>query len=187
MRPRHAWIVAGAVALSACLSGPKPASATYDFGPPATGAVRLAIKALAGIEVSAPRWLDSVNTHYRLAYANAARPMAYAQTRWVMPPPTLIEVRLKERAVDGGTILGGTGPVLRIELDEFTQVFDAEKSSRAVLRARATLANGREVLRQRAFVFQEPAVTADGAGGAAAMARAADRLVEAALAWAGEQ
>lgn len=187
MNRLHAWIVAGALVLSACVSGPRPVVGTYDFGPPAVDAPRLAVKALSGIEVAAPRWLDSVNTHYRLAYANAARPMAYLETRWVMPPPTLIEVRLKERAVAGGAILGGAGPVLRIELDEFTQVFDAEKSSRAVLRARATLASGREVVRQRAFLLEEPARTPDGPGGAAAMARAADRLVEATLAWAGER
>jgi hypothetical protein len=48
-----------------------------------------------------------------------------------------------------------------------------------------TLSAGRGVLRQRQFVIEEPAASPDGPGGAAALARAADRLVEAVLAWAG--
>lgn len=173
--------------LAACSIGPKPQAqiGVWDFGPPAVTAPRLALKALGTIEVAAPRWIDSVNTHYRLGYANPAQPLAYSQTRWVMPPPILIDARLRERLVAGGALLGGGGPNLRIELDEFAQTFDSEKSSRAVLRARATLSSGREVLRQRPFIIEVAAPTADGPGGAAALARAADRLIEAVLDWAG--
>ena len=172
---------------TACSVGPKPQApvGVWDFGPPAASPSRLAIKALGTVEVVASRWIDSVNAHYRLGYANPAQPMAYSQTRWVMPPPILIDARLRERLVAGGALLGGTGPALRIELDEFAQTFDSEKSSRAVLRARATLSSGREVLRQRPFAIEIAAPTADGAGGAAALARAADRLIEAVLDWAG--
>jgi cholesterol transport system auxiliary component len=176
-----------ALTVTACAVGPKPQAnvGVYDFGPPVAATATARVKALSGIEVSAPRWIDSVNAHYRLAYANAAQPQAYAQTRWVMPPPVLIDARLKERAVAGGTLLGGAGPLLKIEIDEFAQVFDAEKSSRAVLRARVTLQSGREVLRQRRFVIEEIAATADGPGGTAALARAADQLIESVLDWAG--
>lgn len=176
-----------AILFASCSLGPRPQApiGTWDFGPPATTTARLAIKALGTVEVVAPRWIDSVNTHYRLGYANPAQPMAYSQTRWVMPPPILIDARLRERLVAGGALLGGAGPALRIELDEFAQTFDSEKSSRAVLRARATLSSGREVLRQRPFSIEVPAATADGPGGAAALARAADRLIEAVLDWAG--
>jgi len=172
---------------TACSVGPKTLApiGVWDFGPPAAATARLSVKALGTVEVVAPRWIDSVNTHYRLGYANPAQPMAYSQTRWVMPPPILIDARLRERLVAGGALLGGAGPALRIELDEFAQTFDTEKSSRAVLRARATLSSGREVLRQRPFSIEVPAATADGPGGAAALARAADRLIEAVLDWAG--
>ena len=176
-----------AIMFTACSVGPKPQApiGVWDFGPPAAAISRLNVKALGTVEVVAPRWIDSLNAHYRLGYANPAQPMAYSQTRWVMPPPILIDARLRERLVAGGTLLGGAGPTLRIELDEFAQTFDSEKSSRAVLRARATLSSGREVVRQRPFAFEVPAATADGPGGAAALARAADRLIEAVLDWAG--
>jgi len=173
--------------LGGCALGPPARSvpAAWDFGPPAAQAPRLRVKALGALEVTAPRWLDTPHAWYRLAYANAAQPMAYAQTRWLMPPAVLLDARLRERLVGGGAVLGGPGPQLRLELDEFTQVFDSEKASRAVLRARATLVSGREVLRQRQFVVEEAAATPDGPGGAAALARASDRLVEQLLDWAG--
>ena len=180
-------LLAAAFMLSACAIGPKPqaALATWDFGPPRGAAPRLKLKAVAAVEVAAPRWIDSVNAHYRLGYANPAQPMAYAQTRWVMPPPVLLEARLKERLVAGGAVLGGSGPLLRVELDEFTQVFDSEKASRAVVRARATLMSGRDVLRQRQFVIEEEAASPDAPGGVAALARATDRFVDILLYWAG--
>jgi ABC-type uncharacterized transport system auxiliary subunit len=75
--------------------------------------------------------------------------------------------------------------VLRVELDEFAQVFDQEKSSRAVVRARASLVANRDVTAQKAFLIEIPAATPDGPGGAAALAQAANRLVDEVLAWAG--
>lgn len=177
-----------AIELGGCALGPqsRPAQAAWDFGPPAAQAPRLKLKSLGGIEVTSPRWIDTPNAWYRLGYASAAQPQAYAQTRWVMPPPVLLDGRLRERLVSGGAVLGGAGPMLRVEIDEFAQWFDSEKASRAVVRARVTLMSGRDVVRQRQFVFEEAAATPDGPGGVAALGRAGDRLVEAVLAWAGD-
>lgn len=180
-----AAVVAAAVIVVGCGVGPKPKEAigSFDFGLPAA-AKPVALKSLNHVTVVAPNWMDSTNLHYRLAYVNAARPAAYAQTRWVSTPTHLVEARLKERAVAGGVLLGGAGPSLRIEIDEFSQVFDAEKSSRAVVRARASLAGGREVTAQKAFLIEVPAATPDGPGGAAALGNAANALVDDVLAWA---
>jgi ABC-type uncharacterized transport system auxiliary subunit len=176
-----------AIELGGCALGPqsRPAPAVWDFGPPAVQAPRLKLKSLGAVEVTAPRWIDTPSAWYRLGYANAAQPLAYAQTRWVMPPPVLLDGRLRERLVSGGAMLGGAGPTLRVEVDEFVQLFDSEKASRAVVRARVTLMSGRDVVRQRQFVVEEAAATPDGPGGVAALARAGDRLVEAVLDWAG--
>ena len=180
-----AVVVTALVMVAGCGVGPKPkeAAGAYDFGLPAT-AKPVALKSLNHATVAAPNWMDSTSLHYRLAYANAARPAAYAQTRWVSTPAHLVEARLKERAVAGGVLLGGAGPSLRIEIDEFSQVFDAEKSSRAVVRARASLAGAREVTAQKAFLIEMPAATPDGPGGAAALGQAANALVDDVLAWA---
>ena len=182
-----AVVVTACVIVAGCGVGPKPKEAVgaYDFGLPAA-AKPFALKSLNHAIVAAPNWMDSTSLHYRLAYAyaNAARPTAYAQTRWVSTPAHLVEARLKERAVAGGVLLGGAGPSLRIEIDEFSQVFDAEKSSRAVVRARASLAGAREVTAQKAFLIEMPAATPDGPGGAAALGQAANALVDDVLAWA---
>ena len=194
----HRGMVAGLLAmlvlgLTGCGVGPKPREsvAAYDFGlPGASRPVPLGglNRVLSQALVTAPNWMDTPQIHYRLAYssaASAARPAAYAQIRWVSTPSNLLEARLKERAVAGGVLLGGPGPALRVELDEFSQVFDAEKASRAVLRARATLATGRDVTAQKAFLIEVPAGTPDGPGGALALGEAANRLVDDVLAWAG--
>ena len=172
--------------LTACGIGPKPKEpvGAYDFGLPGA-APAVAVKGLQQVQVSAPVWMDGPALYYRLGYANAARPAPYAQTRWVAAPSHLIEARLRERAVAGGVLLGSSGPLLRVEIDEFTQVFDQEKSSRALLRARASLSVNKDVTAQRAFLIEVPAASADGAGGAAALAQAANRLVDQVLAWAG--
>ncbi|HEX4327112.1 MAG TPA: ABC-type transport auxiliary lipoprotein family protein, partial [Burkholderiales bacterium] len=160
---------------------------TYDFGLAAAAAPRLALKNIGQVEVGAPRWLDSVNLYYRLAYADIAQPRAYTQTKWSMPPASMVEVRFKERAAAGGAVIGGGGPTVRIELDEFSQVFTSAATSHAVLRARVTVLGGRDAtVRQKVFAIEEPAASADGPGGAAALKRAAESLVDAALAWAGE-
>lgn len=174
--------------LSGCGVGPKPKEVVgaYDFGLPAASRP-VALKALSQATVAAPNWMDSTGLFYRLAYAtaaNAARPAPYAQTRWVSTPAHLIEARLKERAVAGGVLLGGAGPGLRLEIDEYSQVFDAEKSSRAVVRARASLASAREITAQKAFVIEVPAASPDGPGGALALGQAANQLVDDVLAWA---
>lgn len=179
-------ILVAALFLTACGVGPKPRDpiAAFDFGLPA--ATRpVAVKNLSQALVTAPNWMDSTHIYYRLAYANAARPAPYAQARWISTPTNLIEARLKERAVAGGVLLGGTGPALRVEIDEFSQVFDQEKSSRALVRARASLVSNREVTAQKAFVIEQAAATPDGPGGAAALSVAANRLVDDVLAWAG--
>ena len=177
-----------ATTLAGCSVGPKPQPpvGSYDFGLATGNAPRLTLKNIAQIEVGAPRWLDGVNLYYRLGYAEIAQPRAYTQTKWVMPPANLVEVRLKERAVAGGALVGANGPVLKVELDEFSQLFTSATTSKGVLRARVTLMNGREALRQKSFAFEEPAASADGPGGAAALKRAAEGFVDAVLAWAGE-
>ena len=70
--------------------------------------------------------------------------------------------------------------VLRLELEEFSQLFDTPAHSQALVRVRATLsqtgAKG-HVLAQTTLVQQSLARSADAAGGAQALSRASDALV----------
>jgi cholesterol transport system auxiliary component len=124
---------------------------------------------------------------YRLAYADAQQLRPYAQARWSMTPAQLVRQRLREhlgqrRAVMNpgeGTVAAGT---LRIELEEFSQLFETADKSVGLLRLRATVvqatAQGDRLVAQRSVVVQRPAPSADASGGVRALTAAADAAIE---------
>jgi ABC-type uncharacterized transport system auxiliary subunit len=141
-------------------------------------------------EVSAPAWIDNSSMYYRLAYQNAANPMPYAQSEWVMSPAALLTQRLRSSlsASNSGEMhkVALEEPAaykLRSELFEFEQVFDQPGRSRGVLRLRATL-EGKGMWAQRTFVIEKPAPTADAAGGVTALSQCADDLAALINEWA---
>ena len=196
-RGRFAPLFLVAAALSACaLPAPPTRAVVYDFGPGAVAAVpisrmaRLAPIALAEVESSSA--LDSTAVLYRLAYADAQALRPYAQARWSMAPAQLVRQRLREhlgahRAVlnsgDGNVIDGvKTNPwLLRIELEEFSQLFESATASTGLLRLRATVVQatpqGEKLIGQRAVIVQRPAPSADAAGGVRALTAATDAAV----------
>jgi cholesterol transport system auxiliary component len=185
------------LALAACSAGPvtRDTPVTYDFGPSvaeAAGAKSLRASVLLQ-PVTAPVWLDSHGIVYRLAYLDAARPQIYAASRWASPPASLLAQRLRARLAavsEGGVVGAGDGAradyALRIEIEEFSQVFDAADRSRGVVVARASLINTakRTLVAQRSFSFERAAVAADAGGGVQALTAAGGELVEAVVAWA---
>ena len=195
----HAWVrlpacaVLCALLVSACtipLVG-KGEVAAYDFGPAAAareGGPRLH-QPLLVYDVSGPAWMDSASIHYRLGYRDASRPQAYAGSRWVMPPTALLGNRLRQRLSEagGGVIMPADGlrapAALRVELDEFAQVFDKEDHSRAVVRLRASLVGTRTLIAQKAFTVDRTAASQDAQGGVRALTAASDEVLEQLLVW----
>lgn len=186
--------------LAACVAGcafvDKPTRPMmYDFGPgrlgnPATSAAdSLGILALADVEVASA--LDNTAVVYRLIYTDAQQLLPYAQARWSMAPAQLVRQRLREVLGQHRTVLSPgdgnvTGPkpahVLRVELEEFSQLFDAPGRSFGLVRLRATLVQGLpggdRLLGQRSFVVQRPAPSPDAAGGVHALTVATNTAVE---------
>lgn len=191
----HAVLVMLALCGSALLAGcatNTDSTTLYDFGPLHTvpGATSLpALPPISVAEIGTPAWLDSTMMFFRLNYANAQQPRPYANSRWTMPPTQLFAQRLKSRiAQAGGAALPASDgalnvPVLRIEADDFMQMFDAPGRSNAQVGLRAALFNGRTLIAQKAFVKQAPAPTADAAGGARAMAAASDAIITEMMTW----
>ena len=186
------------LALGGCSALPdKPARATvYDFGP---GAVALqpasrqasspVLPALALDEVQASAALDTTAVLYRLAYADAQALRPYAQARWSMTPAQLLRQRLREHLGQRRAVLNAAegsasaAPVvLRIELEEFSQLFESPTNSTGLLRLRATAlqpsAQGEQLLGQRSFIVQRPSASADAAGGVRALTVATDAAME---------
>ena len=172
--------------------------AVYDFGPgqpaaasPMVGGAAGVQPALALAEIDAPAALDGTALLYRLAYADVQQLRPYAQARWSMTPAQLVRQRLRDQLGQTRVVLGvGDGAVaatLRLELEEFTHVFDAPDRSAGLVRLRATLvpgAGGRErTVAQRRFTVQRPAPSADAPGGVRALTAATDAALEEVAQW----
>lgn len=167
--------------------------AAWDLGPPPTLAatpgapgVPLAIDA-----VEAPAAIDTSAMLYRLLYAGGdQRPRPYAQARWSMSPPQLVGQRLHQTLAASHVVLApGTGLAalqLRVELDQFDQVFSAPDASEGVVRLRVTAVaptRAGRLLGQRSFEARRPAPTADVAGGAQALRSATDEVLRQVAQW----
>ncbi len=164
----------------------------YDFGPVYLEAARPTtprLPALNVAEVQAAPWLDGPLMFYRLGYANIQQAAPYAGSRWSMTPAQLLGQRLKTRiAQEGGIVLSQTGgasqlPLLRVELDDFIQIFSTPAQSTGQLSLRASLFHGTQLVAQRQFSRQVNAPTADAAGGARALATASDGTITDMLDW----
>ena len=165
--------------LAGCLTGGRrggdQAMTLYDLGPPPAAAAPA--RALA-VEVRAPAWLDSPALVYRLAYGDAAQWREYSQSRWLAPPAGLIERRLQHLLGYGGALRAGC--LLRLELDEFSQVFSQPDRSQGLLQARATWFDpARRSLQARSLRIEVPAAAPEARAGVAALTQAVSRLAEA--------
>jgi len=181
-------IVAGAGCSLA--PAPGPVIANYDFGLPPEGRTTPVLRQpLLVHNVNAPGWLDSPLIYYRLTYQDVTRPQAYADSRWVSSPAELFTNRLRARlaASAGGIIRPGDDArakyALRVDLEEFIQVFDAPGKSRALVRLRASVMGNRSLIAQRDFSVERPAKTPDAEGGVRALIGASDEAVDQLIDW----
>lgn len=180
-----------AATMTACVTtgkrGGDAPMVAYDFGLPSQRlAPGTAIVPLA-LEVRAPYWFDSLGVEYRLLYAEPARLRDYAMARWAGPPSSLMQQRLIQQlgVIPHGQ--GGARCLLRIDIEEFSQWFDAPQSSRGVLRGMAVVLDSRrDRMAERPLAIEKKAPTPDSAGGVAALAAAVDQMAGELAAWQGE-
>ena len=173
--------------------------AVYDFGPglavqpiPAPAAV---LPALALADINAPAALDGTAVLFRLAYADVQQLRPYAQARWSMPPAQLVRQRLREQLSPQRVVLnpgeGAAAVSLRLELEEFTQVFTAPDQSDGLVRLRVTLMENRaareRLVAQRSIVQRRPAPSADAPGGVRALTAATDAAIDDIVQWLRQQ
>ena len=180
--------------LAACSTSRPGPALVYDFGPGAVvqaPANRMAPQPpMVLADVLAPAALDSTAVLYRLNYSDAHLLQPYAQARWTMPPAQLLRQHLRAALAERRAVInaneGVQAPagalILRLELEEFSQLFDTPQSSTGLLRLRATLSQpapgGETLIAQRQVLVQSPAATADAAGGVRALSAAAASAVQ---------
>jgi len=197
-------LASGLTLVAGCSVIDKPArAAMYDFGPgvlarqalatPAAPVPALPPLAVADIATSGGA-LENQAVLYRLGYLDNQQLRAYSQARWTMPPAQLVRQRLRERLGQQRAVLNAREgvalnrsqnanmPLLRLELEEFSQVFSAPDASVGLLRLHATLVEitpaGERLLAQRSLAVQRPATSADAAGGVRALTAATDAAID---------
>lgn len=196
-----------ALALSACGFAPdKPQRAQmYDFGPGElalrTTPPQAALPPLAVDEIATSGGaLDNMAVLYRLGYEDAQQLRPYSLARWSMPPAQLVRQRLLGQLGQRRAVFNAGSSValnrshqnalplrLRIDLEEFSQLFSAPGTSTGLIRLRVTLVDitptGERLLGQRNVVVQRPAPSADAAGGVRALTDATDAAIEEINVW----
>lgn len=161
---------------------PKP-MAFYDLGIGARSSLPPAL-APAQIEIATPPWLEASAMQYRLAWDDPLRRRAYAESRWVSPPPAMLGLALNRALRSEGA---GGRCRLRVELDEFIQDFASPDESRVEIVLRAGLLPPRsdKAIAGCEFRAVEAARTANAAGGVEAYRRASARLAGELADWIG--
>jgi cholesterol transport system auxiliary component len=180
-----------AILLAGCAAMHSESPTLFDFGPLRVqpGTPLPALEPVSIAEIAVPSWLDRPLMFYRMNYANDQQPHSYAHSRWTMPPAQLIAQRLKSRIAQAGGVAlsaadGAIGvPVLHIDVDDFTQTFDAPGHSAGTVALRASTFNGQMLIAQKTFTRQAPAPTPDAEGGARALAQATDAAIADVMQW----
>jgi len=158
---------------AACVSRPDDPVRTYDFG--LAAAPEPAQLAIHVREIESPDWLERPEMLYRLAYRDPRALEPYSLSRWAGTPASMLTLRLRQTL--GHVEARSARCVLTLDLEEFSQVFDTERSSRAVLHARASLRQTAGPQTDSTLLrLEHPAPTPDAAGGAAAFSALADEM-----------
>ncbi len=194
-----------AAALTACSTPQPPALKTvYDFGPMlnaqlqnaslnATRSPTLSVTpsttrtaAIALPEIEASGSLQSPALLYRLQYSNPQELRPYAGARWSVPPAQLVRERIRDALSLQSPVLNAEGSApftLRIELDEFSHLFESPDKSQGILRLRASLFQGNQLAAQTTVLAKAPAPSQDAAGGVRALRAATDDAAKQVAAW----
>ncbi|MDB5869533.1 MAG: putative lipoprotein [Polaromonas sp.] len=205
-----AWLIFSlttmVVIVSGCSITDKPARATlYDFGPgalatqgpqaPSANPPASALRPLALTDIATPGGaLENQAVLYRLGYTDAQELRPYSKARWSMPPAQLVRQRMRERLGQRRVILNAREGValnrsqnanllmVRLELEEFSQLFSAPDASVGLIRLHATLVEitpaGERLVAQRSLSVQRPATSADAPGGVRALTAATDAAID---------
>ncbi|MCM8612347.1 ABC-type transport auxiliary lipoprotein family protein [Accumulibacter sp.] len=182
---RFASLLAASL-LVACSGMRSPQRAdVYDLGPPPARLTDVERWSGVALETRLPYWFDSLTIEYRLLYDEPLRLRSYAASRWAASPAQMLEQRLRQQlGLSAARGRNANTCRLRIELQEFSQVFATPQRSSALLQGQATLLDTRQrIIAEKAVAVEQPASSADARGGVGAMVAASGQLGNELLPW----
>lgn len=147
-------------------------------------------------EAKSPIWLNSNSIQYRLAYRNPTQSYTYANSRWAAAPATLLthHIRNSIATTTNYKVLSSSDSVradfiLRLELEEFSQIFDTAEESHVIVRLRVSLINrsSRLLKAQHSFNIKLIAPTANAVGAVQALTESSNKLTENLITWLSEE
>lgn len=147
-------------------------------------------------EAKSPVWLNNNAIQYRLAYRDPTQSYTYANSRWAAAPATLLthHIRNSIATTTNNKVLSTSDSVradfiLRLELEEFSQIFDAIDNSHVLIKLRVSLINrsSRLLKAQHSFNVKLAAPTANAAGAVQALTESSDRLTGDLITWLAEE
>ncbi|WP_374690801.1 ABC-type transport auxiliary lipoprotein family protein [Accumulibacter sp.] len=158
---------------------------SYDFGPPPARLADGSRWSGIALEIRMPYWFDALTIEYRLLYDSPLKLRSYAASRWAAAPGQLLAQRLRQQlGLSGARDRNAETCLLRIELQELSQLFATPQQSSALLQGQATLLDTRRrTIAGKALAIEQPAASADARGGVSAMAAASAELGKELLAW----
>lgn len=186
MKTMSLLLVAGLLAVACANPGRgRGEVATYDLA----GAAPLSAEALSAhaglaLDVRVPAWLDGSAIVYRLDYADPQRVHHYARARWAGPLSPMLQQRLRRSLAIAP---GGAPCTVRIDIDEFAQIFAAESASRAEVRGEVLLYGKGAQLRARLPLHVAQPAGGDAASGVRALAAASDTMATTVANWLARQ
>ena len=135
--------------------------------------------------------LNATAVQYRLSYDNDHELRPYALARWSMSPAQLVQQQIKLALTARGPVLaegqGSPTHALKIELEEFVQVFEQPQVSQGRISLRATLLKGSQLVSQIRVQTSATAPSHDAAGGVRALTQATDEAARQLVTWLDQQ
>lgn len=189
-------LLCGLCSLNACTTTTAPTARLFDLGvpnqphaemlsttqPSSNTAIKFATIESSPIFSSEAMW-------YRLTHKNSQELRSFSESKWSMQPAQLIQENTHRFLMRQGYIVANNSdgvkdlPILKLNLDEFSQHFSSETSSSAVLHIRASLIHKQTLLAQKQFHIHKPSSTANAYGGAQAMQLAQDQFMQELQLW----
>lgn len=185
---RYLIIALSSILLCACMGSPSLLNRSfYDLGAAMPFQPLTLNNGIVSVQISAPDWLDQNYLYYRFTHAEPNRLYRYRESRWIDRPSVLLQSKINARWSNIDTKQKSTY-LLKLDLLDFSQIFESQSYSQGRVIARATLIDrvSQNRVAQHVFRVEHIAPSPNAQGGVQAINLACDQLLEFLTKWVNE-